>query len=346
MNLKKLLIGGAAGALMLGAMIAPAFATKTQGDFGPITCSPTGFYRDGINMTAALINPGDITGTVNAAGCNIGVYYDNGSGSVNKADIYGANYFGVLVNGDVNNVSVDVQNSSIHDIGESPLNGDQHGVAIYYRGFGTGSASGKIWGNTLTNYQKGGIVANGLGTTADIRNNVVTGQGHVNYIAQNGIQIGYGASAQVRGNTVTGNSYTGSSTVSGGIIVVGGPLYCTYFGPPCDYTTGTIIDGNTVRNNDIGIWLTNLDENGNSPTSQTNVKVVNNTISNDGLYNNYGGFGYQAGIADQGDNDKMIHNNISGAGYTPATSATAYLVAIDADASFTNNAKIHANVTP
>ncbi len=346
MNFKKLLIGGAAGALMLGAMIAPAFATKTQGDFGPITCTPTGFWRDGINMTAALINPGDITGTVNAAGCNIGVYYDNGSGSVNKANIYGANYFGVLVNGDVNNISVDVQNSSIHDIGETPLNGTQHGVAIYYRGFGTGSVSGKIWGNTLTNYQKGGIVANGLGTTADIRNNIVTGQGHVNYIAQNGIQIGYGASAQVRGNTVTGNSYTGSSTVSGGIIVVGGPAYnpCLPSGI-CAYTTGTIIDGNTVRNNDIGIWLTNIDENYNSPLAQTNVKVVNNTISSDGVYNNYYG-GYQAGIADQGNNDKMIHNNISGLGYTPVSGDSPYLRFIDADASFTNNAKVHANVTP
>ena len=328
----------------LAVVVSSFFIFATVPVFAAATCTPTGFFRDSINMTAALINPsGTVTGTLDATGCNIGVYYDNGTGSVNKADIYGANYFGVVVNGDVNNVSVNVQNSSIHDIGEYPLNGDQHGVSIYYRGFGAGSASGKIWGNTLTNYQKGGIVANGLGTTADIRNNTVTGQGPVNWIAQNGIQIGYGANAQVRGNTVTGNSYTGSSTVSGGIIVVGGPLYCLYFGPPCDYVTGTIIDGNTVRNNDVGIWLTNLAADGSAPTVQTNIKVVNNTISDDAVTN---GYVYQAGISDVGNNDKMIHNNISGLGYTPVSGDNPYLRFIDADASFTNNAKIHANVTP
>jgi hypothetical protein len=37
----------------------------------------------------------------------------------------------------------------------------------------------------------------------------------------------------------------------------------------------------------------------------------------------------------------MINNTISGVGYTPDT--THYLVAIDADTSFTNRPKIHAN---
>jgi hypothetical protein len=331
-------------AFILVAASVLAFSTQARA----ATCSPTGFFRDSINMKAALINPsGVVSGDIDATGCNIGVYYDNGTGSVNNANIHGANYFGVVVNGDVNNVSVDVQNTSIHDIGETPLNGDQHGVAVYYRDFGTGSTAGKIWNNTIYNYQKGGIVTNGTGTTVNIKGNTVNGQGPVNWIAQNGIQIGYGASAQVKGNTVTGNSYTGSSTVSGGIIVVGGPGYGTCVGTtPCAYTKGTIIDTNTVKNNDVGIWLTNIDEIGNSPTSQTNVKVVNNTISNDGLHNNYGGFGYQAGIADQGDNDKIIHNNISGLGYTPVAGDVPYLRFIDADASFTNKAKVHANVTP
>ncbi|MCL4507429.1 MAG: hypothetical protein M1434_00365 [Chloroflexi bacterium] len=111
---------------------------------------------------------------------------------------------------------------------------------------------------------------------------------------------------------------------------------------PCAYTTGTIIDGNTVVNNDVGIRLTNIDEVGNSPTSQTNIKVANNISSSDGLHNNYYG-GYQAGIADQGNNDKLIHNAISGAGYDPAANLTAYSVYIDANTSFTNSPKVHAN---
>lgn len=43
------------------------------------TCTPTGFFVDGLNLTAAMINPGDVTGTLDATGCNIGVYYDDGT---------------------------------------------------------------------------------------------------------------------------------------------------------------------------------------------------------------------------------------------------------------------------
>ncbi|MGH7239518.1 MAG: hypothetical protein ACREHG_05570, partial [Candidatus Saccharimonadales bacterium] len=307
---------------------------------------PTGFFRDGINMTAAKINPrGNVSGDVSATGCNIGVYYDNGSGSVNGANIHGSNYFGVLVNGDVNSVTVNVENSSIHNIGETPLNGDQHGVAVYYRAFGSGTASGKISNNNISVYQKGGIVVNGAGTTTDVRDNTVTGQGPVNYIAQNGIQVGYGAVAQVMGNTVTGNSYTGPNfAASGGILVVGGDCYGGA------YTTDTQIVKNSVSGNDIGIWLSNLQGDCvSAPTTQTNIKVVNNVISNSSLNNTTGNGttqGYQAGIADQGNNDKLINNKVSGAGYDPANSSSSIFTTwIDASSSFTNNAKVHANKT-
>lgn len=308
------------------------------------TCTQTGFFRDGINMTAALINPsGTVSGDVNATGCNVGVYYNNGSGAVNGATIHGANYFGVLVNGDVNQVAVNVQNSTIHDIGETPLNGSQHGVAIYYRDFGTGATSGQISNNDIYNYQKGGIVTNGTGTSVTVQNNTVTGQGPVNYIAQNGIQVGYGALATVTGNKVTGNSYTGLNfAASGGIIVVGGPCYGG------DYTTNTQIVKNTVTGNDVGVWLSNIDSDCvSAPTTQTNVKAVNNTISNSGLNNKTGlgaTQGYQAGIADQGNNDKLVNNKISGTGYDPVNqSSSIFTTWIDADSSFTNNAKVHAN---
>src|SRR6185436_3631801 len=116
--------------------------------------------------------------------CNVGVYYDAGhTGTVNKADIFGANYFGVLVNGDAGIVTVNILNSSIHDIGETPPNGTQHGNAIYYRGFfAVSRVRGTISGNKIWNYQKGGIIANGKGTQVDVVGNVVTGLGHVDFI--------------------------------------------------------------------------------------------------------------------------------------------------------------------
>lgn len=319
--------------IFLGCVSLPAFP-----------CTSTTY--NGLN--AAIVNPTTtVTGPIDAGGCQIGVFFDNGKGSVDNAQIFNATYFGVVVDGDHNNVAVDIRDSSIHNIGENPFDGSQHGVAIYYRAYYlTGSASGTISGNQVSYYQKAGIVVNGQGASAVITDNTVTGQGPVAYIAQNGIQVGYAASASVMRNTVSGNSYTGTSTASGGILVLGGAGYGTCpDGNPCPYTTGTRIIRNTVTNNDVGIWVSDVDvgPDDNSPTSASNIKVVNNVISSEGLHNGYGGFGYQAGVADQGNNDKIINNSISGAGYNTATYPSAYVKPIDADTSFTNRPKVHAN---
>ena len=300
------------------------------------SCTPTGFFRDKINMTAAQIG-GDVTGPLDAGGCNIGVYYDDTHpGNVTGAEIFGANYFGVVVNGDAGVVSVNVNNSAVHDIGETPLDGSQHGVAIYYRAFGTGTASGILSGNTITKYQKGGITTSG-NVSATITDNTVTGEGPVDYIAQNGIQVGYGATATVTGNTVSGNAYTGGNFASsGGILVVGGPA----FGLP--YTVGLNISRNSLTNNDVGIWLYNADELGNAPTTKTHNTVKFNTISNGAVTNTTGWSatcGYQAGISDLGHKDAIVNNSISGFGYTPqvggdCTGATpGFLRFVDADSS-------------
>jgi hypothetical protein len=182
-------------------------------------CLPTGFMRDNQDLTAAQIG-GSVTGTLDALGCNIGVYYDSThTGSVANANISGANYFGVLVNG----ASVDVTDSSVHAIGEVPLNGSQHGNAIVY----LNGAHGTISGNHVYSYQKNGITVSGvndignpsgLATSASVLNNVVTGEGHVAYIAQNGIQFSYGASGTVTGNTVSGNWYTGQTWTACGLL--------------------------------------------------------------------------------------------------------------------------------
>lgn len=93
-------------------------------------CRTTGLVRDGINLTAAEMNPtGTVSGTVDASLCNIGVYYGPGhTGTVSGTNISGANYYGVVANA----ANVNVTNSSIHDIGEIPFNGTQHGVDVLY----------------------------------------------------------------------------------------------------------------------------------------------------------------------------------------------------------------------
>lgn len=186
-------------------------------------CAPTGFYRDGIELTAAQIG-GSVTGPLDATGCNIGVYYGPGTtGSVDNADIHGANYYGVVANA----AHVDVSNSQIHTIGENPFNGSQHGVGVDYttlnqNGSSTGAAAtGMLSGNTIGNYEKNGVVVSGPGTAVQVLNNTVTGQGQINYIAQNGIEIASGATAQVKGNTVAGNWYTPKSYVACGLLLYG-----------------------------------------------------------------------------------------------------------------------------
>ena len=222
------LVTGIALASALGA--SPAVAVTVT------MCMPTGFMRDGMNLTAAMIADGDVSGqTVDATGCNIGIYYGPGtSGTVAGSAVSGSNYFGIVATGEdgdvdqclghVGTTSVDVTNSNIHNIGEKPFNGTQHGVGVYYRAFCDGaSATGAISGNAVYLYQKGGNVANGPNTGVSISGNAVAGRGPIPDIAQNGIQIGFGGDGMIMRNQVTGHSYIGPGGVSSaGILIFGG----------------------------------------------------------------------------------------------------------------------------
>jgi hypothetical protein len=75
-----------------------------------------------------------------------------------------------------------------------------------------------ISGNVVSDYQKNGITANGS-VAATIIDNVVTGAGPVDYIAQNGIQVGFGATALVRGNAMSNNFYTPPDTEACGLLL-------------------------------------------------------------------------------------------------------------------------------
>lgn len=306
-------------------------------------CISTGYYTPTGEgpLTAAVVNPEKpVTGTIDATGCQIGVYFGAGAhGRVVNAEISGASHFGVIADAGFGNVTLDVKNSSIHHIGDSPFTSAQRGVGIYVAAYEPGArARATIAGNTIERYQKGGIVANGSGVTAEINENVVIGLGPVAFIAQNGIQVGYGADAIVARNRVEGNSFTGVTAVAAGIVVVGGAWYS---GLP--YTTGTRVVGNTVLENDIGIFLTNLDEYGLEPPVVTNIKVLNNTISKRSLTNLYAGIGYQAGISDVGNNDQIVDNTVAGDGYDGEFYPLAYVVSIDADPSFVARPKVQAN---
>ncbi|MDT7541775.1 MAG: hypothetical protein QOE33_1679 [Acidobacteriota bacterium] len=292
---------------------------------------PAGFTLDGAGHTITAVDP--------ASGHFVGGVIQNGGASANVNNLHittsglsdicdgGANRLrGILFDG----ASGSITNNEITDINQG-ASGCQEGNAIEVRNFGSSPTTLNIIidQNDISGYQKTGIVANG-NVTATITDNVVDGGLPVGYIARNGIQIGFGATGMVKRNTVSGNSYTGSSTVSGGILVVG---------DEGEFCVGVQILQNTISGADVGVFISQSNDDFSAPTKATNIKVVNNVISKASVTN---GYVYQAGVSDVGNNDKIITNRISGAGYDPTT-LPGSTFAVDADPSFTNRPKVHAN---
>ena len=138
-----------------------------------------------------------------------------------------------------------IHNMTFADIRDNPLSGCQNGRAVLI-GWGHGNTipnttgSGTVSHVTISDYQKAGIEVSGVGSSATITNNTITGVGPTAAIAQNGIEVTYGASGNVSGNTVTGNSYTGSDFAAGIL------LY--------EAAATTTVGTNSVSGNQFGLW--------------------------------------------------------------------------------------------
>jgi len=169
-----------------------------------------------------------------------------------------------------------------------------------------------VEGLTVSGYNKRGINVAGLGTTALIEGNTVTGAGPTTATAQNGIEILFGARATIIGNRVSGNQYTGTNTATASGIIVSG-------GWPPPLATNSLVEGNDVVNNDVGIDFLNYNDDGSGvPTTPTRDVAEFNTITSSAVTNVSGveaGVGYQAGVLDNGNRDEIIGNYISGRGY-------------------------------
>jgi hypothetical protein len=305
-----------------------AFATSAYAD-----CTVVNTTTKGQLTAAKVANTGEtISGEVNAYGCDIGVYIPaSATGVTVTAAVHDANQYGVYNNGGNATVSGKVKFIGNHIDGTFVANGVQTGVGVRF----DNGATGSITNSSVSYYQKGGIVVTGVGTEASVSGNIVTGLGPVDFIAQNGIQFSFGATGEVKNNAVSENAYTGlNNASSGGILVAGGPGYGGAFSRDIQ------INRNTLIGNDVGIYISQYEAGFSGPPSlPTNIKVVNNTISNCAFTNKCH---YQAGISDVGNNDKLINNTITGDGYDPDSHpGQAYW--IDTGVDFTNKPKVHAN---
>jgi parallel beta-helix repeat protein len=161
------------------------------------------------------------------AGCGtdlVGIYYQNASGTIN-------------------------QNATRFQELAPDLFGCQDGLAIFVEsGYSSGgTAVATIENNSVHDYDKNGITADGSGTVATITGNYVVGIGSTTLIAQNGIQVSDGATGSVKNNTVTDDVY---------ISPEGGPYYSAT--GILLYDSGTLsagitVSGNTVSNSQGGI---------------------------------------------------------------------------------------------
>ena len=86
--------------------------------------------------------------------------------------------------------------------------GCQEGNAIEVRNTAvTGTPQVTVTGNTVSKYQKTGVLIKGQ-VSAVVTGNTITGYGPVSFIGQNGVQVSFGATAQVGSNTISDNFYT------------------------------------------------------------------------------------------------------------------------------------------
>jgi hypothetical protein len=186
-----------------------ALDNVTRSGFDAPTCQTVSTSQG--PLTAAVVDPPTgYAGPLPVSGCQIGVYFDQ-AGSVTSADISGATHYGVFAD---KGAAVDVTGSQIHQIGDVPFTGNQNGRAVFYANGATGTVSG----NTITQYQKNGVVITDAKTAVNVLNNRVTGRGHIPTIAQNGIVVMLGASAVIKGNAVSSNWYTGPTWTACGLL--------------------------------------------------------------------------------------------------------------------------------
>jgi hypothetical protein len=118
---------------------------------------------------------------------------------------------GVFVHEDA---TATVSNNIITSIRDNPLSGCQQGYGIRvgseaeFDEEDSDPGTADLFGNTISDYQKGGIFVDGEGSSADITDNVVTGDFKTKVIGQNGIQVSNtSVESTITGNTISDNFY-------------------------------------------------------------------------------------------------------------------------------------------
>ena len=212
----------------------------------------------GAGSSTIIQSPAALTAKFVTSADNYPIIFANGSADVTIKDLVvdglgrgNTNYRFVGIG--YYNAGGTVENVEVKDVRNTPLDGSQHGVAIYVYNQDASLRTVNIYNSNFYGYQKNGMALNGAGLTVNVSGNTTTGMGASDKIAQNGIQIGWEATGTVTGNTVSGHSWTGGTWTAAGILF---------------YASDADANGNIISENQTGI--THVDGSG---------TYDNNTIS-------------------------------------------------------------------
>ena len=230
-----------AGGLVANTTMSDGTATAAQILVSSSTTPHGRFIAPSANVTGLVVDGANNNNTSCSALEMVGIYYQGAGGIIRRNTV----------------------KNQITPGHESCQNGI--GILVENESVGTGSVS--INGNSVSNFDKNGIVLRRAGSVGDISNNTVTGIGPTSFLAQNGILIRDDASANITANNVSGFVYSPDTFGSAGII-----LYNLSAG---QYQSPSRVQRNVVDNTQFGVILDGV-----SGTSGNMVQVQSNTISN------------------------------------------------------------------
>ena len=307
-RLTALVVAGCA-ALAVGACdrqpVSPDSAAALDRASAPVaeavTCQPTG-----TGLSAVVINQSVIDQTVDAAGCDVGIFLDEDGHVVRDATVEGggpdapAEQFGVRVHG----ASASVVNSTF-------LAPDDAGGQLIQIAYVEG-ATGKVAGNRLEGRHRTAVLLRGNGTSATVRDNEVVGVGPItNGWAENGIQVDQGAGGTIKGNLVKDHWYAPNTFQSAGVLVFADDVVVGH-NEVLDNDMGIAVAGdrNTVLHNEVAAGYTDQE----TSTFHYGVYLVdgrNNGVRQNTITTESATYGLY-GLIVVGDNTKLIRNDISG----------------------------------
>jgi parallel beta-helix repeat protein len=230
-------------------------------------------------------------------------------------------YYGVRVDG---NAGADIGNCNIANIIDSSDPGI--GVAVDIGNNtaspdGTGAQVGtaKVHNDTITNYQRAGVVVSNTGSSAMVENNTIAGGAASVAPSVTGVEVSDGAVAHVKNNAISGN-FNGSEGTG---VLLFNPGTVSMGSHHCDdddcITDGgdntpdqgclvTTVENNTITGNDYGIF--------GGQVTAPGTKVSNNHISG----NTYVGIEF-----DYSSNVTINNNQLSGNGSQNTADGGIYL---------------------